>query len=116
MSTRWGRIAILVAALAAVLGLTYLADGNTHYDTSGPAFGVLITLSFCIAGLTTLSRYPHNRVGPLLVATSFAFVAGNLELTSVPILFSIGLLLDLLWIGFFIQTLAIYPTGKFDSV
>jgi hypothetical protein len=115
MENRGGRIAILIAALASIALVIFLADGNTHYDTSAPAFGVLVTLSFCAAGLTAISRYPHNRVGTLLVVTSFAFVAGNLELTDIPILFSLGLLFDLLWIGVLVHTLAVIPSGHLDS-
>jgi len=116
MRKRWGPILILLAALTAILVVLYLANGNTHYDTSGPAFGLLVTMSFCAAGLFAANRYPDNRVGVLLVGTSFAFVAGSLELTDVSLLFSFGLLLDLAWIGLLIHTLAVFPTGHFDSI
>lgn len=112
---RWA--VVLAANLTASLTLAALASGRTHYETStSVVFPVLVSLSFCVAGLVAGSRSPNNRVGPLLIAVSFAFVVGSLELTSVPVLFSIGLLLDLFWIGLLIHVLAVFPSGHFDSI
>lgn len=107
---------VLGCLLAASVVVAALGGSSSHADTNGPALaGVLIAVGFGASGLIARSLRPDNHIGTMLVSIGFGFVVGNLELSDIPVLYSLGLAFDVAWIGLLIHVLAIFPTATFDS-
>jgi signal transduction histidine kinase len=86
-----------------------------------PDQGLWITLDLVIGwgfagvGLFAWYRRPDNRTGALMVATAFAWyiaVAGN---TDPPLLFTLGVLLNNLFVATAIHLLLAFPSGRLGS-
>ena len=70
---------------------------------------------FVAVGLYGWWRRPDNRVGPLMVATGFAWFLGMFGLTEPALLFTVGVLFNNLFIAPAIQLLLAFPTGRLES-
>ena len=87
-------------------------------DTVGPtpwAQGLLfvwIILSYTVAGLIAWWRRPHNRFGPLLIATGFAAFLASLTFSSNEALLTVGQLFDLVLTPLILHVLLAFPTGR----
>lgn len=107
---------VLVLLAATLAGVAALAFRSEHHDAGGfqVAFASL-GMAFGWSGVIANERRPDNPIGALLVAVGFGFAIGNLELSSLPLTYSVGLALDTAWVGLLVHALAIYPTGRFDG-
>ena len=79
------------------------------------ALNLVIGWSFAGVGLFAWYRRPHNRVGPLMVATSFAWYLSVANMTDVPLLFSLGLWLSNLFVTTAIHLILSFPSGRLES-
>jgi signal transduction histidine kinase len=84
-----GGVSDAVAALPAVVGLTYVG-----------------------AGLVAWGRRPHNRMGPLLGAVGLAWIAWGLRAADVPFLTAVGLLCEALPFAVTVHLLLAFPSGR----
>ena len=107
--TRRAQTATAVAALAATLtAVAALAAAGDHHDAGGLQVAWAgLGMAFGIAGAIARDRHPANHVGSLLIAVGFGFAIGNLELSDFDLLYSVGLALDVAWIGLLIHTIRI---------
>jgi signal transduction histidine kinase len=79
------------------------------------ALDIVIGSGFVGVGLFAWDRRPENRVGPLMVATGFAWfiaVGGN---TEPALLFTLGNLLQNLFVATAIHLLLAFPSGRLES-
>jgi signal transduction histidine kinase len=79
------------------------------------ALNWVIGVGFVLVGTYAWLRRPDNRVGALMVATGFAWFLSVLEHTEPPLLFSIGVLLDSLFVAVAIHLLLAFPSGRLES-
>ena len=106
-------IALAVAAFA--LGLAALALVTTS-DRDAPTTWVVLALTlgwgFAGAGIYAWWRRPENRVGALMTLVGFVWFLGSLTYANADWAFTIGLLLDNLWVGALVHMLVAFPTGR----
>ena len=110
------RIAQALLAIAGI-GLGVLAyrvqiDNLPLTTTLRSGATVVAAWSFLLAGLVAWARRPHNRLGPLMVATSFALLARQFRYSHDALAFTVFFLLgELGWVLFAHVTFA-YPFGR----
>jgi signal transduction histidine kinase len=87
----------------------------------GPDRGLWIALNwvigvgFVLVGVYAWLRRPDNRVGALMVATGFAWFLSVLGHTEPPLLFTLGVVFDSLFVGVAIHLLLAFPSGRLES-
>jgi signal transduction histidine kinase len=106
----------LVAIVGIALGVaTYnvqidnLGTGTTHVRA---AAGVIAGWSFLLAGIAAWSRRPGNRLGPLMVATSFALLARQLRYSHDALAFTIFFAVGEVGYALIAHTAFAYPSGR----
>src|SRR3954447_18733721 len=104
-----------VAVAGLVLGLAALdlVVSGTHDTIAGPFIVLALTLgwAFIATGLYAIWRRPGQPIGRLMVLVGFLWFTGALpESDSVP-LYTIGLLLNGLWVAPFVHLLVAFPSG-----
>ncbi len=107
----WG----LAIAGAVVLGtqIVLISEANFAGDHGlWIALDVFIGAGFVGVGLFAWYRRPDNRVGSLMVATGFAWFAGLFSLTDPPLLFTVGAMLNNLFVAAAIHLLLAFPSGR----
>jgi hypothetical protein len=114
--SRRGLAAIAAAALlcaAALVVLIARADFGSDHGL-WIATALVIGLGFAGAGLFAWYRNPCNRIGVLMVATGFAWYVGLLARTEPPLLFSVGFMLENLYVAPAVHLLLAYPSGRLE--
>lgn len=74
-----------------------------------------ITVPYLISGAIAWWRRPASRLGPLMIATAFVMALTALQWSSVPILLSLGHLLDMLPSAMFLHVFLAYPSGRLEG-
>src|SRR4029453_1579078 len=110
----WG-----IGIAAALVGAA-LVPTNPHADFAPDhelwiALALVIGYGFAGVGLFAWYRRPDNPVGALMVITSFAWYISIFEGLVVPFLFSIGLLLDNLFVVTAGHLVLAFPTGRLQT-
>ena len=111
--TRWLQLALaLVGVALGVLAYQVQMDNLPNTTALRSAGSVAAAWSFLLAGLVAWIRRPQNRLGPLMVATSFALLARQFRFTHDDLAFPLFFLLgELSWALFAHVTFA-YPYGS----
>jgi signal transduction histidine kinase len=109
--------ALGAAGVAAWAAASVSTATSTHVDLRGLWVGasVAITLGFLGAGLFAWARRPDNRVGPLMVAVAYAWVASDFALSDSALLFTVGQTLAMLFIAVTAHLLLAFPAGRLQS-
>src|SRR5262245_52861810 len=76
---------------------------------------LVIGYSFAGVGLFAWYRRPDNPVGALMVLTAFAWYISVFERTAPALLFSIGLVLENLFVVTAVHLVLAFPTGRLGS-
>jgi signal transduction histidine kinase len=109
--------ALAVAGLACGLVFLALVLGSDHVDDRGSAavLGLLVGWSFIGTGLFAWWRRPGNRTGALMAAVGFAWFATGVSASDDDLVYTVGIALDSLFPGIFVQLLLAFPTGRLQS-
>src|SRR5215207_9196987 len=109
----WG-----IGAAAALTGLALvplLATSDWNNDRGlWIALDLVIGYGFAAVGLFAWYRRPDNPVGALMVVTSFAWYISIFERTDPSLLFSIGILLENLFVVTALHLVLAFPTGRLE--
>lgn len=117
---RLSRGALLTIATTAVVvgsALVYLIATSDFETERGVwiAADLVIGFGFVGVGLFAWYRSPGNRIGPLMVATGFAWYVSLLARTEPPLLFSIGFAFENLYVAPAVHLLLAYPSGRLQD-
>ena len=106
--------ALWVAGVAAaVLAATVTLDNAGQEEPIAVvAVAVAIGFAYLLTGTIALQRRPGSLVGPLMVATAFAWFAGSLATSGRPLLFTIGVLFSSVFLALLAQATIAFPTGR----
>jgi signal transduction histidine kinase len=106
-------LALGAAGLLAGLGVLGITLASDHVDHPVPdaLMALLVGWSFIGTGLFAWWRRPANRTGLLMTATGFAWFASELSASDDDLLFTIGILLDGLFVAVVGHLLIAFPTG-----
>jgi signal transduction histidine kinase len=74
-----------------------------------------ITIPYLISGSLAWWRRPASRLGPLMIATGFVMALTALQWSTLPVLLSIGHLLDMAPAAMFVHVYLAYPTGRVEG-
>ncbi len=74
-----------------------------------------ITIPYLISGRLAWWRRPESRLGPLMIATAFVMALTALQWSSLPVLHSVGNLLDMVPSAMFVHVFLAYPTGQVEA-
>ena len=107
-------IGLAVAGFA--LGLAALALVTSSEHESAPAGPVVLALTmgwaFAAAGIYAWWRRPENRTGPLMTLVGFTWFLGSLTSADTAWVFTLGAVLQSVWVGALVQMLIAYPSGR----
>ena len=67
------------------------------------------------SGLASWHARPDNRLGPIMVATGFAWFAGLLSEAPSSVLYTIGSAVQYVFVSGFIYILLSFPSGRLES-
>jgi signal transduction histidine kinase len=103
-----------VAGAVAGAGAVWLAahSPSGRPTEPGPLLTLLVGASLLGSGLASWHARPENRLGRLMVATSFAWFAGLLTEAGDPALNTIGTAVQYVWIAGFILLVLSFPSGR----
>jgi signal transduction histidine kinase len=106
--------AIVLAALAAGVGVIALELGSDHQDAQAAwaIFGPLIGWSFVGVGLYTWRRREETWIGALMVLLGFGWFLFTLSAADSPLLYTIALVVGGIWGGFFLHLGLAFPSGN----
>ncbi|HLJ04526.1 MAG TPA: histidine kinase [Solirubrobacteraceae bacterium] len=105
-----------LAGMAAGIAAVWLAaHGPSGRPTEpGPVLTLLVGASLLGSGLASWRARPENRLGPLMVATSFGWFAGLLTEAPGQALATIGTAIQYVWIAGFIVLILSFPSGRLE--
>lgn len=104
-----GAVTIAVVVLLAVL------DEVLERPSLRAVLFTWITVPYLISGILAWWRRPASRLGPLMVATSYAMTLTALQWSSIPAVASIGHLFDMLPAALFVHVFLAYPAGRLET-
>jgi signal transduction histidine kinase len=111
-----------VTGVAAVLGCGVLGCAGAVWLAAhqpfgrptepGPALTVLVGVSLVGSGLGAWRARPENRLGRIMVFTGFAWFAAQLTEARAPWLYTLGLVVQSVFIVGFVYLLLSFPSGR----
>ena len=81
---------------------------------SGP-LALLVGWSLIGSGLLSWRARPGNRVGPIMVCSGFAWFASVLQDSHGPVLFTVGYVLQVVYLAGFVYLILAFPSGRLRS-
>ncbi len=110
---RWIQVALALAGVAlGVLAYQVQMENLPNTTALRSAGSVAAAWSFLLAGLVAWARRPQNRLGPLMVATSFALLARQFRFSHEELAFPVFFLLGELGWALFAHVAFAYPYGR----
>jgi signal transduction histidine kinase len=107
-------VGLAIAAFA--LGLVALALVTTSDHGDDPAAWIALALTmgwaFCAAGIYAWWRRPENRTGALMTLVGFTWFLGALGSAGTAWVYTLGIVLDSLWVGALVHMLVAFPSGR----
>ncbi|MER5946840.1 histidine kinase [Streptomyces sp. NPDC001904] len=121
MDSQGERRLLLRLTGAAALAVVSAAAGTWAYGRSGASASDLVRDlavggAYVIAGLVAWRRRPANHTGPLMTAEGITWFFGNLQGTSVPVLFSFGAWWEALNMAVLLHLVLSFPEGRLTTV
>jgi signal transduction histidine kinase len=109
--------ALVLAALAAGVGVIALELGSNHQDakTVWAIFGPAVGWSFIGTGLYVWRRRPETRTGGLMVLLGFAWFIFTLDAANSRVIYTLALVIGGLWGGVFLHLGLSFPSGRLSS-
>ncbi|MGH2998505.1 MAG: sensor histidine kinase, partial [Gaiellaceae bacterium] len=108
---------LVAAALAAGVGAAWLAAHRDFepYQTADAPLALLVGWSFVGSGLVAWWQRPHNRLGPAMVFTGFAWFATFLTDAHESWLFTLGTALESVYLVGFVFIVLSFPSGRLQG-
>ena len=100
-----------VAAAATSVALAIASDRQVDPAVQGGLMA-WITLSYVFAGLIAWWRRPHNRLGPLMIATGFGAFLSSITSSNHALPYTIGIVFDLGAAVLFLHVCLAFPSGR----
>jgi signal transduction histidine kinase len=102
------------AGVLAGIGAVWLAAQQPpgRPTEPGPVLTLLVGVSLLGCGLASWRARPENRIGLIMVLTGFAWFAVELVNASTPLLNTIGLAVQSLWVTGLLYLLLSFPSGR----
>jgi signal transduction histidine kinase len=111
------RVAVAALAVAFAAAVTGNAATNTvrPVSTTDLALALLVGSSFAVSGLVAWQIRPDNRIGPAMIVTSYLWSISQLHRSQDPVLFTIGDLFEITYLGAIMYVLLTFPSGRLEG-
>ncbi len=112
------RLYLLAVAGAAAAGVAVWLAARVPPDRPtepGPVLTFVVGASLLGSGLASWHARPDNRLGPIMVATGFAWFAGLLSEAPNSVVYTIGSAVQYVFVSGFIYILLSFPSGRLGS-
>ena len=111
-------IVLGVAGLLAGLGSLWVASHglNRPLLLPGEPVELLVGWSYIGSGLASWRARPEQRLGPVMVATGFVYFAGLLQQATNSVLFTVGEVLQVLFLAGLLYVVLAFPSGRLRTV
>jgi signal transduction histidine kinase len=111
---KWKLWLLAGAGVAATVPAVWLAarHAGDRPTQAGAALTLVVGISLLGCGLASWRARPENRLGAVMVATGFAWLAAQLAKSSTPALYTAGTAVQLVFIVGFIYLLVTFPSGR----
>jgi signal transduction histidine kinase len=110
------RALIGLGVVGLVIGSILFAIVAKSDAAAAPLLEAVLTLligwSFIGTGLYAWDRRPANLIGPVMVCVGFAWFLGELKVSDVPLVATIGFMANSLAISLLIHLLVVFPAGR----
>ena len=108
---------LAVAAVAAGVGAAWLAARRDFepYQTAVWPLALLVGWSFVGCGLVAWRQRPHNRLGPVMVFTGFAWFATFLTDAHTAWVFTVGTAVQSVYLVGFVFIVLSFPSGRLQG-
>jgi signal transduction histidine kinase len=105
---------VAIAGTLAAVGAAWLAAHQPagRPTEPGPVLELLVGVSLLGCGLASWRARPENRIGVVMVLTGFAWFAAQVIEASQPWLYTLGLLVQSLWVIGLLYLLLSFPSGR----
>ena len=109
-------LAVALAGVAAAATSVCLAFASDHVEEPAvsAALEVWVVLGYVVAGLVAWWRRP-GRFGPLMILAGCGFFLSSLSWSNTSVLFTIGIMFDLLPAVLFLHVFLAFPWGRLES-
>jgi signal transduction histidine kinase len=103
-----------LAVVGAAFGVAVLVltDVDRYEDSTTTLFSAAVGGLYLAAGVAATLREPGNRVGALMVLVGIGWFAEDLQISTHPVVHTVGLLVRSLSTGFLVHLLMAFPTGR----
>jgi signal transduction histidine kinase/PAS domain-containing protein len=110
-------VALWTLALLAAAGAIAAVLTSDHITGEAPTIALAVPtgLAFIASGIVARTRRPQNGTGVLLILVGFAWYLAALPTSDQPHLFTVGALLNGLFIGFLAHLLLAFPSGRLTT-
>jgi signal transduction histidine kinase len=110
-------VGVWTLALLAAAGAITAVLTSDHVTGEAPTIALAVPtgLAFIASGLVARARRPENGTGVLLILVGFAWFLAALPTAEQPLLFTVGLVLNGLFIGFLAHLLLAFPSGRLTT-
>ena len=110
-------VAVWTLALLAAAGAIACVLTSDHITGAAPTIALAVPtgLAFIASGIVARTRRPQNGTGVLLILVGFSWFLAALPTSDQPHLFTIGALLNGLFIGFLAHLLLAFPSGRLTT-
>ena len=108
-------LAIALTALCAAGCTLLIGVGAEDRVSLHTALLAYLVLSYSLSGLIAWRRWPLSRLGPLMLAAGGAIFCSSLASASVPLVFTLGLVFDLVPAVLFLHVFLAFPSGRLES-
>jgi signal transduction histidine kinase len=111
------RVAVAAGAVAFLVAVTSNAATNIvrPVSTTDLVLALLVGSSFAVSGLVAWQIRPDNPIGPAMIVTSFLWSISQLHRSQDPVLFTVGDLLEITYLGPILYVLLAFPSGRLEG-
>ena len=113
----WVRVALAGTAVALAVAVTSGNAGNDVRPMVGTdlVLALLVAWSFAASGLVAWQVRPDNRIGPAMIGTSYLWTIAQLYHSQDALLFTVGDLLEMTYLGAILYVLLSFPSGRLEG-
>ena len=110
-------IVLAVLGILSGIGVLWIAAHTAvpRQQIPSPPVALLVGWSYIGSGLLSWRARPENRLGPVMVLTGFAWFTSLLQEANGPVLFTVGIACQVLYIAGFLYLILSFPSGRLPA-
>lgn len=113
----WVRVSLAALAVAFAVAVTAAGSMNAVRPVGvvDLVFALAVGSAFALSGLVAWQIRPDNRIGPAMIGTSYLWSISQLYHSQDPVLFTVGDLFEMTYLGAILYVLLSFPSGRLEG-